>query len=1567
MKKSILSTGLFLLSFSLLFSQQILFQENFNAATLPTGWSNNAVSGSHAWSFGIDGSLGTHAGSQNLDGTAMAFFDDDFLGGTSTNNRAVLTSPSFDNSQFFKSTLEFDYNYRHVAGLVDSFKVEVFDGSNWHLVKSVTRDDCGNYLTGMCLVRFPHANIDISAFKNANCKVRFTYFDGNDWGWYVGIDNVTIFGQVAYNMACIKIETPYSDCGLNASEQVSVLYKNAGADTAKNISVSYQLDQQSVVNETIPYIAPGDSVYHQFTPLINLSALGNYNLKAFCSLAGDSDNLNDTIRETITKSNLNSSSYSTSFEANANDWRSSGINSSWQIGSSTNNEFATNAGSLALYTNPNGFYNTNEASFYTSPCFDFSSYSGTPVLEFLLNYDLSSINDTIRIEYTTNSGTSWQILNGTSNTYNWYNNSASTAWTGNSEGWKRASIVLSNLVGNNNVRFRFAFTSGTTANSFGVGIDAISINDNSNTDVSLVKINYPNRVAKNLCGYYITNPEITIKNNSRNAINTIQVSYSLNGGSPIIETMNTTISPNGLANYTFNTGDTLVIDSINSFDFWIYAVGDNNTINDTLYNYKIDNSIYGNTQIPFLTTFDNAAPNGWSRIGFTLGSIKSFNFTSSFSYTSKLFGGFGNVGKYLYPSSTTAGELTSPIIDLKNLDNPQLSFWFFNLGNANSSYYLRIEIFVLETNTWHQALPIMNYKTNVFKEEWNEYLYDLDSFKLKHIKIRFKYPTITPNYAFVFDHIKVYDKIKQDVGIIALEQKKLCFNQPTKVVATIINEGSASINSNSINISYNYNGGALQTETIPDSIGIDDTLQYELLIQPASGTKVKAEAIINLFSDCIISNDTITSDSLEMNGLYYFEDFENEILEYNRYDNKLKTPLKSGITLKAANNSRWYVTNGAIVRRGRGPSTDHTTSTSLGKYLILSQASFSTRSTSSFTLPCVDLTNSIEPFLSFWVHKTNHEKLYIDVFDGQNWHLRVDSVVNRLQTSYQEPWKLKVISLKDTSFIGKVVSIRFSGMVDHSPISIDDMSVNEGFKYDLTLSNLTSPVTNNCKSTSVPLIVNIKNVGLDTIDFTQNMCRLVVNLTGVITQNYLDTIANNQFNQGLPLLPGDSMDVLIDTINMNISGDYFISSTILINNDFNPSDNYKSQFFKIKPNRLGSISVTYKKTQQNNNCDTRNAYIYLHDVIGIPQWQFYQNGTWIDLSGETDTVLVVSVQNEGFYRANLCNQIISDSVFISGMVSLSQLAGDSIVVNCGDTAEFKVYPINSSMDSLYWYNSPTSTTPFFVGDTVFKKRNSPVNSNTTDTIYVEGLLKSYIKVGSYTINPNIHSKVILNSDHEVRFQINNPLVFYSIEMEYNSATAGTGVIQIVDLSINNIIFNKVYNLPASPTDRWEELVLDLSFSPGSYALTYMKSLSSIKNVYTYSHPVNPMIHYDSSMIITSRFSYNANWKTEEVCRTNRTAIPLYADCLVGIENDNLDVPTVDIYPNPTTNELNFSLNKEYHSIEVYVLNISGSIVSRSKFDNKSNFNLNIEGVKGLYFVRLILNNKENIIKKVVKH
>jgi len=248
----------------------IRLKEDFNAVTLPAGWTNLAISGMQTWSFGNNGSA-TNAGNNNLDGTAMAYFDDDNLSAGSTNNTASITSPAFNTSSDSSTTLEFDYNFRALAGPSDRFNVEVYGGVNWNSVFSTTTNDCGNWL-GACVGNFPHANVDISAYSNTACQVRFTYFDGNDWCWHVGIDNVIVSSEINNDLSVVELLQPTNACNLSATEQIQVVVKN---NSTNNITLPFDLTidinngAQTLSEIMTTPINAGASIRHTFTGTMN--------------------------------------------------------------------------------------------------------------------------------------------------------------------------------------------------------------------------------------------------------------------------------------------------------------------------------------------------------------------------------------------------------------------------------------------------------------------------------------------------------------------------------------------------------------------------------------------------------------------------------------------------------------------------------------------------------------------------------------------------------------------------------------------------------------------------------------------------------------------------------------------------------------------------------------------------------------------------------------------------------------------------------------------------------------------------------------------------------------------------------------------------------------------------------------------------------------------------------------------------------------------------------------------------------------------------------------------------
>ena len=726
-------------------SQAIRLQENFNAASLPAGWTNTAVSGTQTWNFGINGSA-TNAGNNNLDGTAMAFFDDDNLGASNTNNTVSLTSPVFDNSTDSTSTLEFDYNFREFAGPADRFYIEVYDGTTWNTVFSTTTNDCGNWL-GACVGNFPHANIDISAHKNANCQVRFTYHDGNDWCWYVGIDNVLITSTVSNDLEISAIENPKSSCSLGTAEAAQILLKNLGGNNITSpFTVTLDVDNgsQTIMDTVNSTINVGDSLFYTFNSTIDLSSKGTYALTAYSYFMLDSNNGNDTLRTLVENKISRSIPFVEDFESPTSNWIISGQNSSWQIGTPNGTQLSSAfRGNGSAVTNLNGNYNNLETSYIETACIGSTQANSVPVLSFYLNYISEPGFDEMILESSVDNGTSWQKVNTGTLSSNWYTNV--TSWSGSSNGWIRVDNTLDSLAGQSNFKLRFAFTSDGSGGREGYAIDNFELRYQDSVDIAINKI-FPLAPSPQLCGMGTEMIKIQLSNMGQLNVDSTYVSYRINGGTTVTELLDSAVTSFQSIDFTFATPYNFSTDTFFSIDVWLSTRNDNYSGNDSIQNYVVNSgiSIPFNT-LPYFENFDGPAwfiassnstsigsgwtinPNTWNvrssrfRECIANGSLPAYDPSgnSSQNLTDRIFSG---------PPSV----LNSPCIKLPYGQSLALEFYYFSINQAMNSLIVQVDdgfqLITLDTITPSSQSSCTS--------DWSRYEANLSSFSGKVIKIR---------------------------------------------------------------------------------------------------------------------------------------------------------------------------------------------------------------------------------------------------------------------------------------------------------------------------------------------------------------------------------------------------------------------------------------------------------------------------------------------------------------------------------------------------------------------------------------------------------------------------------------------------------------------------------------------------------------------------------------------------------------------------------------------------------------------------------------------------------------
>ncbi len=181
-----------------------VFEEGFDDCALPFGWTTTNLvpsSGGYqsTWEFSDGDRFTSNYSPGTIDGSCMAYFDDDLY--SSTGGVMELITPVLDLTLYETLVLEFDYDFHSFDGLKlppyhsnnSSFNVEVYDGSSWINILSVTKPDTCFYADFWSCPP-PRFVLDLDAYRNTNFQVRFIYDDDGQWAGAVGIDNFKIEG-----------------------------------------------------------------------------------------------------------------------------------------------------------------------------------------------------------------------------------------------------------------------------------------------------------------------------------------------------------------------------------------------------------------------------------------------------------------------------------------------------------------------------------------------------------------------------------------------------------------------------------------------------------------------------------------------------------------------------------------------------------------------------------------------------------------------------------------------------------------------------------------------------------------------------------------------------------------------------------------------------------------------------------------------------------------------------------------------------------------------------------------------------------------------------------------------------------------------------------------------------------------------------------------------------------------------------------------------------------------------------------------------------------------------------
>jgi hypothetical protein len=466
---------------------------------------------------------------------------------------AYLTSPCFDFTGMNAPAMRFWY---HCFGdNIHSLRVDVLSNGSWHYSIGHIIGETHAASTDP----WQQAVIDLSSFAGEIVKIRFRAIKYSGIEADMAIDDIFVYDPVPKDVGIAShFELPRNTFSpVNTLDTIKVKIVNYGTDTITQMTVGYMAANGApIIEQWNGLLLPYGHVEYQFNNLYAVQA-GEQSICAFTELQNDGNASNDTSCIDYTGVPIISLPYYDDFEG-ANFFVSDGGLQQWERGSPSKliHDHA-HSGNTAWLTNLAHQYSPNSNDYLYTPYFDFSQVQNT-YLRFYHRYDMDENGDGGSIQFSTDGGSTWLVLGYISdpNAQNWYNinNGGTHMWSGPDSGWVYSHYNLSQFNGfSNPVQFRFHMFSDYNSNvGDGWMIDDFVISPNQiQYDGGVAELANPVKYPTIGTTVY---PVVKIRNHGYDTIANFTVSYQVDNNPVVSETVNVSIPPSDVYNFTFQTG-----------------------------------------------------------------------------------------------------------------------------------------------------------------------------------------------------------------------------------------------------------------------------------------------------------------------------------------------------------------------------------------------------------------------------------------------------------------------------------------------------------------------------------------------------------------------------------------------------------------------------------------------------------------------------------------------------------------------------------------------------------------------------------------------------------------------------------------------------------------------------------------------------------------------------------------------------------------------------------------------------------------------------------------------------
>lgn len=209
---------LLLLAFSLTAQNHPIHQTIFPSGDAPAGWTTEVLHGETNWYFGdivLPGSTVFSA--------PAAIFNDD-IAESEDFNEARLISPVFNTNAYSTVSLSFEYGLKQIEG-AGTFNIEVFDGTAWQSI----------LLVSQTVEPVLSPVFDLTAYKNEQLQVRFTFHDGFIQGMGAGITHFLLKGTYTVAPNDIMENATAITCGYSGVGSTTLATAETGLPTCNGV------------------------------------------------------------------------------------------------------------------------------------------------------------------------------------------------------------------------------------------------------------------------------------------------------------------------------------------------------------------------------------------------------------------------------------------------------------------------------------------------------------------------------------------------------------------------------------------------------------------------------------------------------------------------------------------------------------------------------------------------------------------------------------------------------------------------------------------------------------------------------------------------------------------------------------------------------------------------------------------------------------------------------------------------------------------------------------------------------------------------------------------------------------------------------------------------------------------------------------------------------------------------------------------------------------------------------------------------------------------------------------